>query len=158
MGFSFGELVVLALVALIVIGPKDLPKMLRAAGRTIGSLKRLVSDVRRETGLDEVLRGDFQDLERLADHIERLDDGKPEESAEKLSLPNVEDEKARREREYPRIGADSYALLPEDAPVYGELGGLPEVRAAEGTVAQASHGSADEPRASAPSHEEAPAT
>lgn len=139
MGFSFGELVVLALVALIVIGPKDLPKLLRSAGRTIGSIKRLVTDVRRETGLDEVLRGDFQDLERLADHIERIDERKPAR-AEKLSLPNLVDEAARREREYPRIGADSYGLLPEDAPVYGELGELPQVRAAEGTVAQSDSG------------------
>jgi sec-independent protein translocase protein TatB len=128
-GFSFGELVVLAVIALIVVGPKDLPKILRTAGRTIGSIRRLVSDVRRETGLDEVLRGDFQDLERLADHIERLDVPKRPEA-----LDSEEDLGARREREYPRIGADAYGMLPEDAPVYGDL--LPKLRPVEGTLAQ----------------------
>ena len=65
MGLSFGEMVVLAVIALVVIGPKDLPKLLRAAGRMIGQARRAISDVKRETGLDEVLRGDFRDLERL---------------------------------------------------------------------------------------------
>jgi len=142
-GFSFGELVVLALLALIVIGPKDLPKLLRTAGRTIGQIKRVVSDVRRETGLDEVLRGDFQDLERLADHIERMDDGKKEEP-EQLELPNIEDAKARREREYPVIGADSYGMLPEDAMVYSDLPTYaspeeevaPKISVPDGVVAQ----------------------
>lgn len=142
MGFSFGELVVLAVLALIVIGPKDLPKLLRTAGRTIGQIKRVVSDVRKETGLDEVLRGDFEDLVRLADHIERLDETKEEPA--QLDLPNIEDEKARREREYPRIGADNYGMLAEDAPVYGDLPSysaeeqpaLPKVEAPEGVIAQ----------------------
>lgn len=140
MGFSFGELVVLAVLALIVIGPKDLPKLLRTAGRTIGQIKRVVTDVRRETGLDEVLRGDFEDLVRLADHIERMDDAKEEPS--QLELPNIEDEKARREREYPRIGPDHYGMLAEDAMVYGDLPTyaseeeLPKVVTPEGVVPQ----------------------
>lgn len=140
MGFSFGELVVLAVLALIVIGPKDLPKLLRTAGRTIGQIKRVVTDVRRETGLDEVLRGDFEDLVRLADHIERIDETKEEPA--QLDLPNIEDEQARREREYPRIGPDSYGMLSEDAPVYGDLPAhdaqqeLPKIVTPEGIVAQ----------------------
>lgn len=142
----------LALVALIVIGPKDLPKILRTAGRTIGSIKRLVSDVRRETGLDEVLRGDFEDLARLADHIERIDDSGQAARPAKLSGPNAEELLARREREYPRIGADAYGLLPEDSSVYGDLGAMPQLRPAEGTLSQAT-----EARPSAPS-QEAPAT
>jgi sec-independent protein translocase protein TatB len=142
LGFSFGELVVLAVLALIVIGPKDLPKLLRTAGRTIGQIKRVVSDVRKETGLDEVLRGDFEDLVRLADHIERIDETHKKEEPEQLSIPNLEDEKMRREREYPRIGPDNYAMLSEDAPVYGDLPTyaseeeLPKVVTPEGVVSQ----------------------
>lgn len=143
MGFSFGELVVLALLALIVIGPKDLPKLLRTAGRTIGQIKRVVSDVRRETGLEEVLRGDFEDLVRLADHIENMEGSKKHEP-EQLELPNIEDAKARREREYPVIGPDSYGMLPEDAMVYSDLPTYaspeeevaPKISVPEGVVAQ----------------------
>jgi sec-independent protein translocase protein TatB len=113
-GLSFGEIVVLALVALVVIGPKDLPKLLRAAGRFIGQAKRAVADVKRETGLDEVLRGDFQDLERLADHIEDMGPYRGDAPAGQLT-PR---EDAFRLREYPRIGADAGMLIPEDASVY----------------------------------------
>jgi sec-independent protein translocase protein TatB len=114
MGLSFGEIVVLAVVALVVIGPKDLPRLLRSAGRMIGQAKRAISDVKRETGLDEVLRGDFRDLERLADHIEDLGPYRGDE--EKRLVQG--DAEAFRAREYPVIGADSTGLLPEDSDVY----------------------------------------
>jgi len=131
MGLSFGEIVVLAVLALVVIGPKDLPKLLRSVGRLVGQAKRAISDVKRETGLDEILRGDFRDLERLADHIEELGNEKPTARA---VLVNGEPP-AFRTREYPLIGADSMALLPEDADVYTQepsyaptvLGSLPAV-------------------------------
>lgn len=134
MGLSFGEILVLAIVALIVIGPKDLPRLLRTAGRTIGTVKRALTDIRKETGLDDVLRGDFEDLERLADHIERMDgfEAKKKDEPEQLSLPNIEDAAARREREFPRIGADAMGMLPEDTQVYADL---PRVAAPEGVVA-----------------------
>lgn len=123
---SFGEIVVLALVALVVVGPKDLPKVLRAVGRFIGQAKRAIADVRRETGLEEVLRGDFQDLERLADHIEKLDDevkdgldGNPR--ARLPHKPKHLDLASLRAAEYPPAGADCYGLLPDDASVYPDL-------------------------------------
>lgn len=126
MGFSFGELLILGIIALIVIGPKDLPRLLRTAGRTIGTIKRTIAEVRKETGLEDVLRGDFEDLERLADHIEKIGDT-PAKGPEQLSFPTIdmEEVKLRREREYPRSGADSMGLLPEDSPVYGDLAADP---------------------------------
>src|SRR5439155_13243544 len=120
MGLSFGEIVVLAVIALVVIGPKDLPKLLRAAGRLVGQARRAISDVKRETGLDEVLRGDFRDLERLADHIEDLGPYRgdaPRETGANGLTPGGEPP-GFRTREYPPIGADSALLLPEDADVY----------------------------------------
>lgn len=115
MGLSFGEIVVLAVLALVVIGPKDLPKLLRSAGRVIGQAKRALADVKRETGLDEVLRGDFRDLERLADHIEEMGTTRNDRPVLVDGEPS-----GFRLREYPPIGADSANLLPEDADVYPE--------------------------------------
>lgn len=140
---SFGEILVIALLAVVVVGPKDLPRVLRLAGRFLGQAKRALADVRRETGLDEVLRGDFQDLERLADHIERLDAYKGDQP-EQLGLPHLDEAeaRARREREYPAMGCDAPGLLPEDAMVYADspwLGGnpdpMPVIRPAVGAVA-----------------------
>ncbi|MCX7350587.1 MAG: twin-arginine translocase TatA/TatE family subunit [Alphaproteobacteria bacterium] len=39
-GVGYTEMFVVALVAIIVIGPKDLPKVLRALGKTVTSTAR----------------------------------------------------------------------------------------------------------------------
>jgi sec-independent protein translocase protein TatB len=48
------ELLVIAAVAIIVVGPKDLPRMLRSFGRTMGQVRRMSNDFRRQ--FDEALR------------------------------------------------------------------------------------------------------
>jgi sec-independent protein translocase protein TatB len=55
---GFSELVVIAVVALIVIGPERLPKAARTMGHLFGRLQRYVADVKtdisREIELDEL--------------------------------------------------------------------------------------------------------
>ncbi|MFO1317289.1 MAG: Sec-independent protein translocase protein TatB [Burkholderiales bacterium] len=55
---GFSELVVIAVVALIVIGPERLPKAARTLGHLFGRLQRYVNDVKadisREMELDEL--------------------------------------------------------------------------------------------------------
>jgi sec-independent protein translocase protein TatB len=45
---GFSELLVIALVALIVLGPKRLPEVARAAGRWMAKIRRFVSDVKQD--------------------------------------------------------------------------------------------------------------
>jgi len=64
---GFSELIVIALVALIVIGPERLPRVARTLGALLGRAQRYVSDVKadiqREVDLDELksIRSTFQD-------------------------------------------------------------------------------------------------
>ena len=64
---GFSELLVIAVVALLVIGPEKLPKVARTAGVMFGRLQRYVNDVKadiqREVELDELkkLRSQFED-------------------------------------------------------------------------------------------------
>lgn len=55
---GFSELIVIAIVALVVIGPERLPKVARAAGHLLGRLQRYVNDVKsdisREMQIDEL--------------------------------------------------------------------------------------------------------
>lgn len=55
---AFSELIVIALVALVVIGPERLPRVARTAGHLLGRLQRYVSDVKadinREIQLEEL--------------------------------------------------------------------------------------------------------
>jgi sec-independent protein translocase protein TatB len=67
---GFSELLVIAVVALLVIGPERLPKVARTAGHLFGRLQRYVNDVKadihREIELDELkkLRSQFEDAAR----------------------------------------------------------------------------------------------
>jgi sec-independent protein translocase protein TatB len=55
-GLSFGELCVLLLVSMVVLGPKELPRYLRKAGQLAGRLRRMAYEMREKSGIDEVLR------------------------------------------------------------------------------------------------------
>ena len=70
---GFSEIMVIAVVALIVIGPEKLPKTARTLGHLFGRLQRYVSDVKadinREIELDE-LRKLQQQVQTAAKDIE----------------------------------------------------------------------------------------
>ncbi|OWK33489.1 Sec-independent protein translocase protein TatB [Sphingomonas dokdonensis] len=52
--FNFSEMAVVALVALVVIGPKDLPKALRVLGYWVGKARGVARQFR--AGFDEMVR------------------------------------------------------------------------------------------------------
>ena len=49
---GISELMVIAVVALVVIGPERLPKVARTAGLLLGRLQRYVSDVKADINRD----------------------------------------------------------------------------------------------------------
>lgn len=71
---GFSEIFVIALVALIVIGPERLPKVARTLGHLLGRMQRYVNDVKaditREMELDE-LRKLQSSVEEAARSIEQ---------------------------------------------------------------------------------------
>lgn len=57
------EILVIIIVAIIVIGPKDMPMALRAAGRWIGKVRRVSGHFR--SGLDTMIReAELEDMEK----------------------------------------------------------------------------------------------
>ena len=52
--FNFAEMAVVAVVALVVIGPKDLPKALRVVGYWVGKARGVARQFR--SGFDEMIR------------------------------------------------------------------------------------------------------
>jgi sec-independent protein translocase protein TatB len=124
-GLSFSELCLLVIVAIVVIGPKDLPKVLRKAGQMAGKLRRLASDVRAQSGIDEVLRADglhedIAEIRKLAqgDFLAPVARAAAAATSMRTSVGTNEVEVVR-EREYPRDGADSYDATPDSAVLYG---------------------------------------
>jgi sec-independent protein translocase protein TatB len=71
---GFSELMVIAVVALIVIGPERLPKVARTLGHLFGRMQRYVNDVKadisREMELEELkkLHATMQDAARSFEH------------------------------------------------------------------------------------------
>ena len=67
---GFSELIVIAIVALVVIGPERLPKVARTTGHLLGRLQRYVNDVKadisREMQIEELkkLQADVQESAR----------------------------------------------------------------------------------------------
>lgn len=54
------ELLLVLAVAFLVVGPKDLPKVARWIARQIKSLKKLIREIKKETGWDEFAK-EFKD-------------------------------------------------------------------------------------------------
>jgi len=78
-GLSMSELMVIAVIALIVVGPKDLPKMLRTIARYVTKLRGMAGEFQRhldvairETGIDEVKK----DMKNLTNFTVTSDIGK----------------------------------------------------------------------------------
>lgn len=84
-GFGGGELFVLVILAIIIVGPKDLPKMMRTVGRLIGQARGMAKDFQRS--FDEM--GRETELEELRKEISSLKDANPVEDVRK-EIRNVE--------------------------------------------------------------------
>src|SRR5919107_4233237 len=62
-GIDSGELLIIAVVALVVIGPKDLPRVMRALGNFIGHARGMARHFR--SGLDTMMReAELEEMEK----------------------------------------------------------------------------------------------
>lgn len=66
---GFSELVVIGLVALIVLGPKRLPEVARAAGRWTAKIRRFVADVKQDFDR-ELHNADLSELHKLKQELD----------------------------------------------------------------------------------------
>ena len=65
---GWSELLVIAAVALIVIGPKELPGVLRSVGHWMGKIRRMASDF--QSQFQEAMReAEMSDLKKHADDL-----------------------------------------------------------------------------------------
>ncbi len=81
---GFAELIVILLVAFVIVGPKDLPKVARTLGRWVRQAKEMYRDFKNEMGLDETA-DELMEVKRDLDKTIREAD------------PSVELRKAQRE-------------------------------------------------------------
>ena len=65
------EMLVIAVVMIVVVGPKDLPRMLRTFGKTTSKMRAMAGDFRKQ--FDEAMKeADLEDLKTLAADARKL--------------------------------------------------------------------------------------
>ena len=92
---GFPEMAVIAMIAVIVIGPKELPRALATAGRWMGKARGVMSNFR--SGLDAMVReAELQEMEKkwaaendriMKEHPALPDPGEDEPKMEGLDNP-----------------------------------------------------------------------
>jgi sec-independent protein translocase protein TatB len=122
-GLGWGEMVVIGIVALIAIGPKELPTVLRTLGQWMGKVRRMANEFQGQ--FQEALReAEFADLKKHADdisssvnefsNIDPLADVQKDVEREFAETPAVEAKPADT------LSADATAAVPE-GPTDGAL-------------------------------------
>ena len=87
---GFNEIVILGILALVVVGPKDLPLLFRKLGKWTAKLRGMAQEFR--TGFDELARqAELDELKREVDALRRTTS--LQEIARELTkpLPTLED-------------------------------------------------------------------
>ena len=103
---GFSELIIVLLIAFLVVGPKDLPKVARWLGRVVKKIRLMVREVKQETGWDDFekeFRDTKADVDQTFSDLKKDMDISPElkdASAEwKKSVDSVKSELNRAEKE-----------------------------------------------------------
>ncbi len=114
---GWGEIVVIGIVALIAIGPKELPTVLRTIGQWTGKIRRMANEFQGQ--FQEALReAELSDLQKHAEDI----------GGSVTSLADI-DPLAEEQKQIERIG-EGAGNLPSDAVMTGPAAATAEPTAA----------------------------
>ena len=120
---SWSEVLVVGIVALLVVGPKELPALLRTVGKYLGVIKRQAAEFRAQ--FDEAMRD--AELEQLRKDVESIKSDA--EGTLREAERSVEAEMSDARREF-----DAVAASARPDPDARDAGGLPEASPAPETV------------------------
>lgn len=98
------EFLLVAIVAIVAIGPKDLPLALRTAGRWIGKIRRISSHFR--SGVESMIReAELEEMEKkwAAQNAAILAADAATQTPEAAQQPDRNSEPAKPETESPRL-------------------------------------------------------
>jgi sec-independent protein translocase protein TatB len=101
---GFGELAVICIVLIIAVGPDRMPSMMKSLGKTLRTLRQASRDIRASTGIDELMRDDFDYAPPRKPYVAPVP---PPPAAAESIVSRVED---------PPANAAHTATLPSDGP------------------------------------------
>jgi sec-independent protein translocase protein TatB len=68
---GWSEMLVIAIVMIVVVGPKDLPRMLRTFGKTTAKLRAMAGDFQKQFN-DALKEAELEDLKKTVDELRGL--------------------------------------------------------------------------------------
>jgi sec-independent protein translocase protein TatB len=69
---GYSEILVIAIVLIVIVGPKDLPKMLRAFGKTMTKFRQMSGDFQRQFN-DALKEAELDDVRKTISDVRKLD-------------------------------------------------------------------------------------
>ena len=125
---GFGELALILVVALLVLGPKLLPEIATGLGKVIREIRKATSDIRQDIEVDEMIRGPLRELRDAAtlppEELKRRDaaaaarrKAEADAAARRQEEAKAAEEAKRREMEEPAKLAAGTPPLPAPAEV-----------------------------------------
>ena len=92
---GFGEILIVLVVAFVIVGPDDLPRVARWLGRSLRKLRLLMRDIKRETGWDEIekeVRGVSREVKQTIREVDISADLKEAADSVKQEVKGVSDD------------------------------------------------------------------
>lgn len=148
---GWSELLIIGVVALIVVGPKDLPKMLRTLGQYAGRAKGIARDFQRSMD-DAARQADIEELHEVKKGLDDMRDAQykmqrdlgqsfldnpPKPAAKKTAGPNAPDKPAADKPAAETAVAKPATATTDAAPAAATgtgAGKSPEPKAEKGSV------------------------
>ena len=128
---GMGEITVILLLALIVLGPKKLPELASGLGKIIRDIRKATNDVKNEIQLDDAIRKPFEELRdavtlppeelKRRDRIRKdLEEARRKAEADLAALAASDDDRGpsarrRQRRAPPATGSERRAVPARDA-------------------------------------------
>lgn len=145
--FGFSEMLLVAVIALIVVGPQRLPKVARTVGHLLGRMQRYVSDVKADVSREMQL----EELKKLQEQVK--DQARDLESSVRQQADSVESEFRQTTSEV-RKGIEGESTdAPPMSPASSATESWPEEPAAPAPGAAVETPATDSPASGEPSPE-----
>jgi sec-independent protein translocase protein TatB len=106
--FDAGKLIIIGIVALIVIGPKELPRVMRHAGEALAKMRRMGAEFRSQL-LEAMREAEFDDIKSGVENIAAR--SKPDFGVDPLAQIKAEITQALEAAEKPGAAPETGAAL-----------------------------------------------
>ena len=131
---SWSHILILLIVALVVVGPKDLPRLMRIVGQWMGKARKMADEFRKS--FDEMARQ--SELDELRKEIENLRHERPLADIDRHLNQSIVPDDMRSPMPPPTVTVEAEPVEVESAPAPPRSGNetIPDPHAEEVTVSE----------------------